>query len=135
MPLCYSQRYWNQLYRPAGTVQMSQAQVLTSDLRQGFTFFMPIPAALNSSTATVLSNHLLVFTNSDALTRTPHFIEGSIQQLLFSCLLLQLSFFTLLPPTKGGKHYKRSHIRFMTFSHKERCTKTGVCHNGLVLLF
>lgn len=45
---------------------------------------MPIPAALNSSTATVLSNHLLVFTNSDALTRTPHFIEGSIQQLLFT---------------------------------------------------
>lgn len=43
----------------------------------------------------------------------------SIQQLHFSHLLLQLNFFTPLPSVKGGKHYKRSHIRFVAFSHKK----------------
>lgn len=44
-------------------------------------------------------------------------------------------FFHPPAPIKGGKHHKRPRVRFLIFLHKERCTKPGVCHNCLVLLF
>lgn len=130
MFLCYSQSPWHKQYGPAGTVRMSQAQVLPcgEDLP---ILCSALQLVLFHSPSAVPSVACIdKFRCADS---RPAVTQARI--LVFSCLLLQLYFFTPPAPIKGRKHFKRPHIRFLTFSRKERCTKTGVCHNCLVLLF